>query len=151
MVSGPARASDVSVHPGTETPSPTNDTAAGLIVTLCCRSSAKVSVWVLPCSTLPISSVTPTAMSGRSVKLVLPASACAKMPGWKIPVRIAFVEETADHWTLQRLPQVTLLSRGPWSEPDEKPAQSIKRRSQTSVRSLFRNRWPKLCRKASRS
>src|SRR5215510_1039899 len=52
----------------------------GLIVMPRCRSSAMESVWVLPSSTLPISSMTPTVKSSRSVRLVLPASTCATMP-----------------------------------------------------------------------
>ena len=45
----------------TVTSSITNDTTAALIVMPRCRSNAKVSVWVLPSSTLPISSMTPAA------------------------------------------------------------------------------------------
>src|SRR5262249_23670343 len=55
----------------------------GLIVMPRCRSSAMESVWVLPSSTLPISSMTPTVKSSRSVRLVLPASTCARMPMFK--------------------------------------------------------------------
>ncbi len=45
----------------TVTPSTTNDTTAALMVMPRCRSSASESVWVLPSSTLPISSMTPAA------------------------------------------------------------------------------------------
>ena len=45
----------------TVTSSMTNDTTADLIVMPRCRSSASESVWVLPSSTLPISSMTPAA------------------------------------------------------------------------------------------
>jgi hypothetical protein len=45
----------------TVTSSMTNDTTADWIVMPRCRSSAKESVWVLPASTLPISSMTPAA------------------------------------------------------------------------------------------
>jgi hypothetical protein len=38
-----------------------NDTTADLLVMPRCRSSARKSVWVLPSSTLPISSMTPAA------------------------------------------------------------------------------------------
>jgi len=52
----------------------TKDATADLMVIPRCRSRARESVWVLPASTLPISSMTPAAKSSRSVKLVLPAS-----------------------------------------------------------------------------
>src|SRR2546430_2080869 len=45
----------------TVTSSTANDTTADLIVMPRCRSSAMESVWVLPSSTLPISSMTPAA------------------------------------------------------------------------------------------
>ena len=45
----------------TVTSSTTNDTTADLMVMPRCRSSASVSVWVLPSSTLPSSSMTPAA------------------------------------------------------------------------------------------
>ena len=45
----------------TVTSSMANDTTADLIVMPRCRSSASESVWVLPSSTLPISSMTPAA------------------------------------------------------------------------------------------
>src|SRR6185437_4483746 len=48
-------------------------------------SSASESVCVLPSSTLPISSMTPAVNSSRSVRLVLPASTCARIP--KLSVR----------------------------------------------------------------
>ena len=57
-----------------------NETTADLIVIPRCRSSASVSVCVLPASTLPISSMMPALCSSRSVRLVLPASTCARMP-----------------------------------------------------------------------
>src|SRR5580658_10669836 len=49
-----------------------------------CRSSTMVSVWVLPSSTLPISAMTPAANSSRSVRLVLPASTCARIPRLRV-------------------------------------------------------------------
>src|SRR5215203_7161638 len=64
----------------------TNDTTADLIVMPRCRSSVKVSVLVLPSSTLPISSMTPAAQSSRSVRVVLPASTCARIPRFKVPI-----------------------------------------------------------------
>src|SRR3712207_5163287 len=51
-------------------------------------SSARESVWVLPSSTLPISSMTPAAYSSRSVKVVLPASTCARIPRFKVPIEL---------------------------------------------------------------
>ena len=63
----------------------TNETTADLIVMPRWRSSASESVWVLPSSTLPISSMTPAVNSSRSVRLVLPASTCARIP--KLSVR----------------------------------------------------------------
>jgi hypothetical protein len=56
-----------------------NEATADLIVMPRWRSRARVSVWVLPSSTLPTSSITPAAYSSRSVRLVLPASTCARM------------------------------------------------------------------------
>jgi len=48
------------------------------------RSSASVSVWVLPSSTLPISPITPAAYSSRSVRLAFPASTWATIPRFSI-------------------------------------------------------------------
>ena len=62
----------------------TNDATADLIVMPRWRSSASESVWVLPSSTLPISSMTPAANSSRSVRLVLPASTCARIPRFSV-------------------------------------------------------------------
>src|ERR671910_486564 len=62
----------------------TKETTADLIVMPRCRSSVKVSVWVFPSSTLPISSMTPAAWSSRSVRVVLPASTCATIPRFKV-------------------------------------------------------------------
>ncbi len=61
-----------------------NDTTADLIVMPRCRSSASVSVWVLPSSTRPIWPMTPASNSSRSVRLVLPASTCARMPKFRM-------------------------------------------------------------------
>ena len=61
-----------------------NDTTADLIVMPRWRSSASVSVWVLPSSTLPISPITPAAYSSRSVRLVFPASTWATIPRFSI-------------------------------------------------------------------
>src|SRR3954468_2349467 len=57
-----------------------NATTAFLIVMPRRRSSASVSVWVLPRSTLPTSSMTPASCSRRSVRVVLPASTWARIP-----------------------------------------------------------------------
>jgi hypothetical protein len=56
------------------------ETTAALMVMPRRRSSSSVSVCVLPSSTLPSSSTTPAACSSRSVRLVLPASTCARIP-----------------------------------------------------------------------
>src|SRR5215211_2381190 len=58
----------------------TNDTTAALMVMPRWRSRSRVSVWLLPWSTLPISSMTPAAYSSRSVRVVLPASTWARIP-----------------------------------------------------------------------
>ena len=57
-----------------------NETTAARMVMPRVRSSARVSVWVLPASTLPTASMTPASKSRRSVRLVLPASTCASIP-----------------------------------------------------------------------
>lgn len=44
------------------------------------RSSGSESVRVVPASTLPGRSITPAAYSSRSVRVVLPASTCARIP-----------------------------------------------------------------------
>src|SRR6266540_1689142 len=71
--------------------SPTaNATTAERIVMPRRRSMSPVSVWVVPASTLPSRSMTPVSKSRRSVRLVLPASTCARMPmltvsiGWRV-------------------------------------------------------------------
>ena len=64
----------------TVTSSMGNDTTADLMVMPRCRSRARVSVWVLPWSTLPGWSMTPAAYSSRSVRVVLPASTWARIP-----------------------------------------------------------------------
>ena len=73
----------VSIRLTVTSPMP-NDTTADLMVMPRCRSSASVSVWVLPLSTLPISSMTPAANSSRSVRLVLPALTWARMPRLRV-------------------------------------------------------------------
>src|SRR5215216_7131734 len=73
------------------------------------RSSSIVSVCVVPLSTLPTDVMTPVSKRMRSVRLVLPASTCARIPMVTIAMRHTFVEEASDHWTLQRLPHGTLL------------------------------------------
>src|SRR3954465_3271279 len=78
-----------------------------------------VSVWVVPLSTLPTDAMTPVSKRMRSVRLVLPASTCARIPIVTIGMRHAFVEEASDHWTLQRLPHGTLLCQcAPESNPE---------------------------------
>jgi hypothetical protein len=62
-------------------PEPTvNETTADRMVMPRRRSRSEESVWVLPSSTLPISSITPASWSSLSVRLVLPASTWATMP-----------------------------------------------------------------------
>ena len=73
------------------------------------RSSSIVSVCVVPLSTLPTDEMTPVSKRIRSVRLVLPASTCARMPRVTIAMRHAFVEAASDRWTLQRLPHGMLL------------------------------------------
>src|SRR5918998_2131952 len=70
----------------TVTPSTWKETTADFIVMPRLCSSAKESVWVLPSSTLPISSMTPAAWRSRSVSVVLPASTCAKIPRFKVRI-----------------------------------------------------------------
>ena len=62
----------------------TKDATADLIVMPRWRSSANVSVWVVPSSTRPNRSMARAANSSRSVKLVLPASTCAKIPKFRV-------------------------------------------------------------------
>ena len=57
-----------------------NEVTADLIVIPRWRSRSRVSVWVVPASTLPISSMTPASYRSRSVRVVLPASTCATIP-----------------------------------------------------------------------
>src|SRR3954465_8542045 len=83
------------------------------------RSSSNVSVCVVPLSTLPTDVMTPVSKRMRSVRLVLPASTCARIPIVTIAMHHAFVEEASDHWTLQRLPHGTLLCHcAPGSNPE---------------------------------
>src|SRR5262249_19838631 len=44
------------------------------------RSNGSESVWVVPASTAPSWSMTPESYSSRSVRVVLPASTCARIP-----------------------------------------------------------------------
>src|SRR6476620_11802168 len=76
------------------------------------RSNSIVSVWVVPLSTLPTDRMTPVSKRMRSVRVVLPASTCARIPRLIIAMRHAFVEDALDCWTLQRLPHWTLLRNG---------------------------------------
>src|SRR3954454_15568494 len=64
----------------TVVPSSGNDTTAALIVMPRRRSRARLSVWVVPESTDPGSSMTPARCRSRSVRVVLPASTWARMP-----------------------------------------------------------------------
>src|SRR5215472_14431239 len=57
-----------------------NEATADLMVIPRCRSSASESVCVVPASTLPSSEMTLAAYSSRSVRVVLPASTCARIP-----------------------------------------------------------------------
>ena len=66
------------------TPSTTKDTTADLIVIPRWRSRASESVCVVPSSTRPMSSMTPAACSSRSVRVVLPASTCARIPKFNV-------------------------------------------------------------------
>src|SRR5215831_18331140 len=68
----------------TVTPSTGNETTADLIVIPRCCSSASESVRVVPLSTLPASSITPAAYRSRSVRVVLPASTCARIPRFSV-------------------------------------------------------------------
>src|SRR5215472_7333862 len=61
-----------------------NDTTAGRIVMPRCCSSASESVRVVPLSTLPTSAITPAAWRSRSVRVVLPASTCARIPRFSV-------------------------------------------------------------------
>src|SRR5829696_7154378 len=65
----------------------TNDTTAALMVMPRWRSRSRVSVWVLPWSTLPTSSMTPAANSSRSVRVVLPASTWARIPRFTVSTK----------------------------------------------------------------
>jgi len=65
-----------------------NETTAARIVMPRARSSAKVSVCVLPASTLPTASMTPASKSRRSVRVVLPASTCASIPRFKHRIQL---------------------------------------------------------------
>ncbi len=76
----------------TVTPPTENEATADLMVMPRCRSSSSVSVWVLPSSTLPISSMTPAAKRSRSVRLVLPASTCATIPKLTVCTRSHVLE-----------------------------------------------------------
>lgn len=64
----------------TLTPPTVKDTTADRMVMPRRRSSSCESVWVSPRSTLPTWSMTPEVCSSRSVRLVLPASTCARIP-----------------------------------------------------------------------
>ena len=86
-----------------------NDTTADLMVMPRARSSSIVSVCVVPLSTLPTDGMTPVSKRIRSVRLVLPASTCARMPSVTTAMRHTFVEAASDRWTLQRLPHGRLL------------------------------------------
>ena len=56
------------------------DATADLIVIPRRRSNGSKSVWVVPASTAPSWSMTPESYSSRSVRVVLPASTCARIP-----------------------------------------------------------------------
>ena len=64
----------------TWTPPSANEATADLIVMPALRSSSSESVCVVPASTLPTSSMTPASKRSRSVRVVLPASTCARIP-----------------------------------------------------------------------
>ena len=57
-----------------------NEATADWMVMPRARSNSSVSVWVVPASTLPMRRMTPVSKRRRSVRLVLPASTCARMP-----------------------------------------------------------------------
>src|SRR5215208_5191300 len=91
------------------------------------RSSSNVSVCVVPLSTLPTDVMTPVSKRMRSVRLVLPASTCARIPRVTTAMRHTFVEEASDHWTLQRLPHGTLLCQcGHGSTLDDPPHDALR-------------------------
>lgn len=50
------------------------------------RSRSSVSVWVVPLSTRPTARMTPVSKRMRSVRLVFPASTCARIPRFRIDV-----------------------------------------------------------------
>src|SRR2546429_5549174 len=54
-----------------------------MVIPRCCSSGSE-SVCVVPASTLPIASITPARYSSRSVRVVLPASTCAKIPRFSV-------------------------------------------------------------------
>src|SRR5436189_3503043 len=88
-----------------------NETTADLIVIPRARSNSNVSVCVVPLSTLPIDEMTPVSKRIRSVRLVLPASTCAKIPILTIAMQHTFAEESSEGWTLHQPPHGILLGR----------------------------------------
>src|SRR5262249_35098514 len=105
----------------TVTSSIANDTTADLIGMPRCRWRASVSVWVLPSSTLPIWSMTPAAKRSRSVRVVLPASTCARIPKFSVCTkRHVLYEGTSDGH--ERCSHALLLG-SEWNYPYESPAQ----------------------------
>src|SRR5215469_8634171 len=89
-----------------------NEATADLIVIPRCRSSASESVCVVPASTLPSSEMTFAAYSSRSVRVVLPASTCARIPrlrvvrGTRHTLRIGLNGHHDGHERLAHLPSL---------------------------------------------
>src|SRR3712207_4221906 len=102
----------------------TNDTTADLIVKPRCRSSAKESVLVFPSSTRPISSMTPAAWSSRSVRVVLPASTCAKIPRFKVLTELHVLRVGGNSPLDRHESSAHLLLPGPRSEEHTSELQS---------------------------
>lgn len=68
------------------------ETTADLMVMPRWRSSARESVRVLPWSTLPMVSMVPAVWRSRSVRLVLPASTCARIPRFTVCTKLHVLE-----------------------------------------------------------
>src|ERR1700751_6387610 len=62
------------------------------------RSTSIESVRVVPASTLPSSLIAPASNSSRSVRLVLPASTCARIPRLSVCKGQLLQESVRDRW-----------------------------------------------------
>ena len=99
----------------TVVPSTSKDTTAARMVMPRRRSSAIVSVWVEPASTLPGSASTPASTSRRSVRVVLPASTCARTP--RVSVRNLHILGLVDGWGRESSSHRLLLWFGSLGRP----------------------------------